>query len=258
MLILADTHVHLHAVFDRDTALDAALAHMDYRAAGRAYRGVLCLVDSEPVRSEDRLGESGARQRWRLKQEAEGGAWRAENAAGRILYVLPGRQIISRENLEVLALDCRLTLADRSAGLHDLIDAVIAAGGIPVLPWSFGKWTGRRGRIIEAALHQRRDIVLADNGNRWPNAGEPRLVRLGRDLGLPVWSGSDPLPFPDEVNRLGCCGIRFNMKDDDGISPGQALRRALTDAEVQTYRAPCSFTRFVSAMVKMQARKRLR
>lgn len=255
-MLIVDTHVHVHPVFDLETALQSATRHMERMAGGAAFRAVLCLVDPSGTRNEVRLldGPTGSTGAWWFRRDEKAKAIVAANDAGSLLHLLPGRQIISRENLEVLALDVQLEVPDRTRTLEAVIDLVLEAGGIPVLPWSFGKWTGARGRVVEAVVRKRRDLALADNGNRWPNRGEPRLLRLGRDLGLPVWSGSDPLPFAPEASRVGSCGI---LMDEAGAAeaPGKMLRRALAGDPVCAYRTPCSFTHFASAMLRMQVRK---
>jgi hypothetical protein len=255
-MLIIDTHVHLHPVFDLDMALRSATGHMEHMAGGATFRAVLCLVDPAWTRNEVRLLEESteAPGAWQFRRDEAAKAIVAANDRGSLLYLLPGRQIISRENLEVLALDVQLEVPDRTRTLEALIDHVLEEGGIPVLPWSFGKWTGARGRVVEAVVRKRRDFVLADNGNRWPNCGEPRLLRLGRDRGLPVWSGSDPLPFAPEASRVGSCGILMD-ETSAAEAPGKMLRRASAGDPVQTYRTPCSFTRFTSAMLRMQVRK---
>ena len=72
---------------------------------------------------------------------------------GQTLYVIAGRQIITRERLEVLALCTAKEFADGEE-VETVLDKVRRAGGLPVLPWGAGKWWGTRGRIVTELLRK--------------------------------------------------------------------------------------------------------
>src|SRR5262245_18226862 len=66
-----------------------------------------------------------------------------------LLFMVAGRQYVSRDGLEVLALGLPLAsplthLEDRSASAQALIERLLEEDVVVVLPWGFGKWTGRR------------------------------------------------------------------------------------------------------------------
>ena len=67
------------------------------------------------------------------------------------VLVIAGRQIVSAERIEVLALGTRTQIPDGQP-LAATIDAVRADGALAVLPWGFGKWWGARGRMVDAYL----------------------------------------------------------------------------------------------------------
>lgn len=259
-MILADTHVHLHDLFDPGVWLDAALTHFDARVAAfpddRPPRLLLCLTDPAGQASDRKLVEetrdTGA---WHLSWGTGSLHVEAERKDGRRIAILPGRQIVSREGLEVLALNCRLTVPDRQHTASALIDLVLESDGLPVLPWSFGKWLGRRGRVVEALLEQRTNFLLADNGNRWPERPLPKLLRRGEGQGIPVLAGSDPLPLRGQEVRVGSCGIVAEDAWPD--LPAEAVfSRTIAARAWSRFQGRMPLFRFAQSMVRMQIRKR--
>jgi len=133
----------------------------------------------------------------------------------------------------LLALFSSAAIEDRSLSLHDLAQAVSGKGGLAVVPWGVGKWFGKRGKIVERLLNTKQDISLlvGDNGNRpvfWPF---PALLKKALDLGIPVLSGSDPLPLASHANRPGSFGAIF-IEDELSIeTPINSLRRIFTKTD---------------------------
>lgn len=259
MELLADTHVHLHACFEPAGVLDAAALNFD-RAASQAAAGrmdLLCLTDVSGQRTDAWLCETLRQaQSWRFSFHPDQFSVCAERQDGRRIHLLPGRQIISKENLELLALNCRCPIADRTLYLNELIDGVRQGGGTPVLPWGFGKWTGQRGRVVRRLLEARRDFLLADNGNRMQSTATPPLLRVGRQKGFAVLAGSDPLPFQSQMRRAGAYGVRMSL-DHPETSPAQAFRNLLEMKTWTIYGRLTSPPAFLASQVRMQIIKRL-
>lgn len=210
--VLVDAHVHVHPGFACDAFFDAARENFRREAAGLGLRDEVlgCLLLAE-------MGPACWFQRARNGQE-EGGAWRFERTSefeslvacrgDERLLVIAGRQIATRDGLEVLALA-------RDAGVPDglpfgeTLHRVRASGALPVLPWGFGKWWGRRGRLIAGALERRGSapLFLGDNGGRPAAGGAPGLFAEARARGVAVLPGSDPLPLPWHSGRAGTYGF---------------------------------------------------
>jgi len=126
---------------------------------------------------------------------------------GRLL-VIAGRQIVSLERIEVLAVDCRENIPN---GLT--LDATIAAmqemgGAVPVLPWGVGKWSGERGRLVANAA-ARYSLLLGDNAGR--PFGWPRPALFQQYVVLP---GTDPLRLRSEQERVGIYGFMLEGRFD--------------------------------------------
>lgn len=144
------------------------------------------------------------------------------------LFLLAGRQIVTAEKLEVLALATPAIIADHQA-LHETVEAVRRQKGLAVLPWGAGKWLGKRGKIIERYLEtvSAEGLFVGDNGGRpvfWPT---PRPFIAAGTRGIKLLPGSDPLPLPEEELRVGSYGGRVegNCSND---YPAAEFRKLLT------------------------------
>jgi hypothetical protein len=123
------------------------------------------------------------------------------------LVIVAGRQIVTSERLEVLALGLTEELSD-GRSLQETLSAVASREAIPVLPWGFGKWWGRRGRLVQSLLtvRLRGSFCLGDNGGRPRGMPRPGLLQRAESNGFIVLAGSDPLRLPSHVTRAGSFG----------------------------------------------------
>ncbi|HVR99610.1 MAG TPA: hypothetical protein VMW27_23500 [Thermoanaerobaculia bacterium] len=208
---LVDAHVHVHAAFDPDRFLSGALEgfRRGAAAAGIAapFTGCLLLAESAGERWFRQAAGSGAAGSWRLEPTAEPESLRARRPDGAELVVIAGRQVRTREGLEVLALATAEDFAD-GLPLAETLDRVRASGALPVLPWGFGKWWFSRGALVAAELGSGRgELYLGDNAGRPTRFGRPRLFREAAERGVPVLAGSDPLPLAGHGTRAGSYGF---------------------------------------------------
>lgn len=210
---LLDSHVHLHACFERGAFL--ARAHANLAAAAQArglgpadWQGWLLLTEMD---GDDAFGElargEGVPAGWRIRPTAEPVALIAESEAAARLLLVAGRQNVTAEGIEVLTLGTDQGLPERMP-LADTLAAARAAGRFVVLPWGFGKWLGRRGRLLVEALAAGRldGCWLGDIAGRPVGTPTPRLFRLGERRGLRILGGTDPLAMRGEGERVGRYG----------------------------------------------------
>ena len=240
MIVRADTHVHLYPCHDLRAALDGARAHLDRAGAAPADARLLLLTERRADRmfASLRDGTAGDLGRWTPAGGA-GGLLPLSAPGGGALHVLAGRQLVTRERLEVLALATEAEFED-GAPVREALAAVRAAGGVPVLPWAPGKWFCGRGRIVAALIAGSApgDFWIGDTALRPVGWGEPALMRAAREKGFGVLAGSDPLPFAGEERRVGQYGMEFDGAFDparpaDSIrallaAPGRLLGRRLS------------------------------
>lgn len=262
-ITLVDGHVHVHDCFDVPRFLDTAAANLAAAAQALGLRaapvGCLLLAESHGVDAFGRLADgSAARGAWQLDPTAEPVSLVARRQGALPIVLIAGRQIVCCEGLEVLALGTRATFADGQS-LAAALAAVSVQDALAVVPWGVGKWQGARGRLIADLLGRDRDrpLFVGDNGGRLGLAPRPKLFATAERSRVPVLAGSDPLPSPDQVARVGGYGFVAELCLDLR-APFAALRRYLEGLEA----SPRTFGRleglpgFVRSQVTMQIQKR--
>lgn len=224
MRAVFDTHVHLYPVFPLAELFDAASAHFA-RVAPDAEARVLCLTEREGQAAFADLARGAlAASPWTVHATPEPAALEARAPDGRHLLLLAGRQLVSAERLEVLALGVDLRLAD-GAPVRELLASVRAAGALPVLPWGLGKWWGARGRLVRNLLDELRPgaAAFADTALLPALLPRPPVLRDAARSGFRTLAGTDPLPRPGEHRLAGSYGVEC----ETGFDPAHPASSAL-------------------------------
>jgi hypothetical protein len=194
MSILLDTHVHFYPEYDLPALLEGALRRLrslsPYSSLG------IFVTDREGQNFRHLL-----RNLSNVREEEEDSFLYSYGTDS--LRILPGSQIISTEGLEVLALGPAI-IPSREFPLSRILSLIDEAGALPVLPWSFGKWWFRRGKVLRAALeHTASSACLGDISLR--AYGTAPLNGLAKK----VLAGSDPLPMGGEEREVGRYATRI-------------------------------------------------
>jgi hypothetical protein len=269
-MILVDAHVHIYDCFDLEVFFDSAYSNFQSSAAQidseSEFTSVLLLTETSEDHWFRRLSEytnTGLGNckkdlgHWGLYPTAEKISLRARNGAGQTLLLIAGRQIVTAEHLEVLALFTEKTFTDGKP-LEELIQRALHDGAIPVIPWGFGKWTGKRGRILDNILERTESstVFLGDNGGRPAFIPSPRHLTQGTKRAARVLAGSDPMPMASEVNRVGSFGLYLQDSIDLNY-PARDLRQILqkSDSFLDTYGHFENFLAFFRKQIFMQMRK---
>ena len=203
----------------------------------------------------------GPSSAWRFERTAEANSlWAVpKKRPGARLLLIAGRQLVTREDLEVLGLGLGEDLGEGLA-LDAAVAAVLERGAVPVVPWGFGKWWFRRGRRVAELLRSGAAgcLFLGDNAGRPRGFPPPRLFAEAARHGVFVLPGSDPLPSPRHATRAGRCG--FALRGElDAERPAAGILERLRSCR----RQPDTFGRhagpldFVRDQLAMQVRKRL-
>ncbi|MGI9190065.1 MAG: hypothetical protein ACR2F9_07955, partial [Longimicrobiaceae bacterium] len=258
-------HVHLHPSFDATVFLNAA--SQNFGRAARMLDGaddpVGCLIFTEEPRKRsfahvlDRLTAVG--EEWEIAHEDDGiSAW-AQRRNDPPILLLAGRQLVTDKGLEVLALCSDEPFAsDKSLG--DTLEAVRAAGAVPVLPWGFGKWWFARGALLRDLLDGSGagTMFLGDQAGRPARGTPPALFERARRRGIWTLPGTDPLPFRRHQDRAGSYGFALSV-ELPAEQPGGALRDALLALEAQppVYGQGAGLWQSLRDQLGMQLRKRL-
>ncbi|MGH7629351.1 MAG: hypothetical protein ACREOF_08160 [Gemmatimonadales bacterium] len=260
---LVDSHVHFHRCFDPTRFLSAALANLRAAAAESGVPGPVAgflMLTESAGESAFRRFQAGALvpdQPWKLRPTGEERSLVAGSDTPDVVTLVAGRQIVTRDRLEVLALG---TLDELPDGLPfgETVARVKKSGAVAVIPWGFGKWWFRRGRLVGELVRTKGDtLFLGDNGGRLRYAPRPRLFADAARHGVYVLPGSDPLPFPSQNTRAGSfgCFIEGPLNDDRPAESLLALLGELTHQPRAFGRAE-GLTRFAVSQIRMQLRKR--
>jgi hypothetical protein len=231
--MLIDGHAHLYPGVDRGAYLLTAVANLTAAAqrAGLDDRGCALLLTEAPQETgfDDLHAGCGVPPGWRVAPLPDDPlAVRLCGPGAQDIVLVAGRQIVTAERLEVLAIGYR---PDAAGGqgldgqpLDRIIAALRAAGRPAILPWGAGKWLGTRGARITALVAGGlpSGVFLGDNAGRpvgWPT---PAVFAAAG----PVLPGSDPLPFPGAWRDIGRYGFHLDA-DIDPARPARSICAAI-------------------------------
>jgi hypothetical protein len=269
--VLIDAHVHLHDCFAPATFLESAQRNFELSARRQGWRpalGVLMFTESEGV---DWFGRLAGQRSATADGPATLGSWSIEatsdpcaltaRSGSRRLLILAGRQVVAREGLEVLMLGTREMPSD-GRSLSDVMADGARCGALRVIPWGAGKWLFHRGRLVSDVIASERaggGFFLGDGAGRpffWPTPSHFREAAL---RGIRVLRGTDPLPFPQQVERAGSYGFRLEGAIDLS-RPAEGIKAALLDpaSRLTPFGRPEQMLPFVRHQIAMQRRKRRR
>jgi len=265
-LVLVDAHVHIYPCYPLAPFLDAAWENFQKMSGSAELSGALLMLSETSAdhcfaRLQQRAGETlGAGEDgrgWQVLHTDETESLRLEREDGAQLILVAGRQLQTREHLEVLALGTLSEFPD-DRPLSETLDRVREAQALPVLPWAFGKWWGARGRLIDGVLvsPDGGELYVGDNGGRFSLGREPSQLRLARQRGIPILSGSDPLPLASEASRAGSFGFALEAQLEPS-RPCLFVKAAVRAAGFapRPYGSTLGLARFASNQLRVQLRK---
>lgn len=265
--LLVDAHAHLYPCYPLPDFLEWAATNFraGARELGLLHRPIGCLMLADPVRhySFCRFGDGAVRSvngRWTFHETSEDGALIARRDGRAELILVAGRQLETRERLEVLALGTRRKLLD-GLPVYDAIDAALNAGAVPVLAWGFGKWWLARGALAAAVVGsaQNGSLFVGDGSGRLGIGGYPRLFEIARRRGILILPGSATFPFAGQVRNVARYGFALEG-EVDLQKPAEGIKKLLHGAPMQprTYGVLEKLPQFCLHQVKMQIRRRAR
>ncbi len=238
-----DTHVHVYHCYDTESFLPQALRNSEM--SGSDANLVLCLTESKGFDFFHRLKtyatENSPVAGWSVTLIPGQPALLLQQADQSII-IIAGRQVISRQGLEVLALFSDDQYEDGQE-TQAIIDKINEHNGLAVLPWGVGKWLGKRGAIIDDLLNDNKPdrLAIADISGRpalWP---EPAQFRLARKSGYSCLYGTDPLPLYSDQSRIASAGMVMDLSPE----PSQAV--AELKARLNSHISENNFGKRVSA-----------
>ncbi len=263
--LFVDGHVHVHPRFDVGRFFSAGQRNLQAAAkdggcADGQWRGALMLVEAGSQRVFEQLarGELAPPKGIRIEKTADPAALRVHVGAAAPLYLIAGRQIATTSGVEVLSLaTCEVVPDGLTFG--EALARACKTDGLAAIPWGFGKWSMARGELVKKELLERApgSIALGDNGGRLGLAPVPPLFKFAAERGFAVLPGSDPFPFPGEVERVGSYG--FVLSDwQDNDRPARTLLQQLRGmkASPRYFGHLTGMIPFAVAQVRMQIHNR--
>ena len=236
-MTVVDGHVHVYPHVPVETALDIGFRNLEQLGGGRRDCMPMLLVADPPgVHLAARLCEAASSDKpivpeWAIRSTSEAYSFLALRGDQRLVLVL-GQQLATAEKLEVLSFGAAEVVLN-GASIDETLAAIERSGGTGIVPWGVGKWSGRRGRLIERVLAEKRGdkFFLGDNGGRpkvWP---VPQFA-LAQKLGIRVLRGTDPLPLTGDERRIASFGFGLAHAVDTE-HPLESLLRILSDPSTQ-------------------------
>jgi hypothetical protein len=261
---VVDAHVHIHPCYRPDELLSNAYRNLSAAQDGRAAPALYLLMTEcagdnyfGALRALSKGATGLELEQWTMAPTEEENSVIAVSGA-RQLFIVGGRQVACREGLEVLVLGTTQRLPD-GLPIREVLTET-ASWGVPrVIPWGPGKWLFRRGRLLSTLVEEFRGplLFLGDEGGRPAFWGYPQHFDRAARLGVRDLPGTDPLPFPHDVAKVGRMGFRARI-DLDRSHPAASLLTTLRQESTHPERfanlePPL---RFVRNQIGMQLRKR--
>lgn len=269
--LVLDAHVHLYECFDLQRLLDAArnnfskVVEQQGLIEGDAALCLLCvdLQDRDFDTTIERLSQVPGYEVKAVSETEPYSRSLLHLASDMQLQIIWGHQIISAENLEVLAFGLTQPIANGTP-LNDIM-AGLQQARFGIVPWGFGKWSGQRGQRVHQLLHESASADadalwwVGDNGGRLAMSPLPAQIEEAAELERWNIPGSDPLPFPDHASRVGSYGVILNGAYDPQ-APMLSVRALLASATEQprVFGDGVSLLPFVCNQIGMQWRKHSR
>lgn len=266
---LVDAHVHIHDAHPQTAVLDCACKNFLLAArsisAGDSFTGVLLLTETARASVFQRMWQSADTSRqtgtpeagWWFRHTDEPCSLWAHRGPDMRLLIVAGRQIVTAERLEVLAIGTSRFFPDGKP-TDEVVRAVTASGALAVIPWGFGKWRGRRGRILSDLMKQftGSDFFLGDNGGRPRLLPDPAQFTEARSRGFGILPGSDPLPFRAEFRRAGSFGFALPGVLSEEM-PSTDLKRLILGGTrpIEPFGQLEGSVRFIRNQISMQIHK---
>lgn len=225
-----DAHVHLYPAFDTHRFLTTALERASTGPGSPDTPFVLFFTESRGHDAFRHLRDQAASGKtWTgngppitLRPVAESTSLQVVDTrrpGAAPVYLVAGRQVVSREGLEVLILAVPpehdvAGLPDRSLSAAEIIEQGLASEAAAGLPWGLGKWLGARGRevgrlVAAPGLAASPRFFVGDIAARcrpWPR---PAAFR-----GRTVLPGTDLLPVAGAEVGLGSYGFEMQASFD--------------------------------------------
>ncbi|MEN8222895.1 MAG: hypothetical protein ABFR36_06510 [Acidobacteriota bacterium] len=221
--ILIDGHVHLYENFNPDSFFDSILSNfkkfskMDEHDFSESIK-MIFLTEAKENDFFTRIAENSIPLKnidIHAEKTNEDGSILLMQNGSELFYIIKGRQIITKENIEILSVGPGTKIPD-GLPASEVLDRLKEREEIAIMAWGVGKWLFKRGKVVKQILDTLEYplLIIGDNSARPPIWLKPLIYRKGEKLGIPVVSGSDPLPLKGEDSKAGSYFFRLKGSFD--------------------------------------------
>lgn len=230
-MIIADTHIHIYSNYNLADAIRGCVLKLSAIAPDATCVGFLaersdCHVYRDLASHKRDAFSEG------VSVKSVGACLELQCFNTAPLFLCPGRQIVTKERLELL---CLCVDADIPDGLpaETVVNRIREVGGVPVLTWAVGKWLFKRADVVRSLLEQfsPSQLLVGDSAMRpvfWPT---PLPMQFARKRGYKILAGTDPLPADGEERVMGSYASLLDAEFEPQTAR-ESLRLALTDSSI--------------------------
>jgi len=266
--LMVDGHVHIYNCYNlgdffRNAVKNLGNYYHTLYANGTPYENILLLTEAKENDFFSKLKETGGfsnKNDYSFHKTKEDVSIALYKDKQRLCYVIKGRQIVTRENLEVLAIGIDRIIPD-GLEIDSVLENLVEKQELAVLAWGFGKWFFKRGKNISRLIEKYRSpyLLIGDNSGRpvfWPYPG---LFKKAADLNSVIINGSDSLPFKGEEYKAGTYGFSLEGEFDED-KPAASLRDMLItpDPAIDLFGKRDSMRSFLTRQTKIYLKKYLK
>ena len=229
MSFIADGHIHLYPNFD----LNQVLVSSHKKLLDLAQTDKVVLFSVEPEGQFEFLNiKSGKRElpeNCEIIKEVGENVIQLKTEHGDNLYLVAGRQVVTKENLEFSVLFSTEDILD-GLSFEQLNSSI--GSSVLTLNWSPGKWMFERAEVVKKLVDENPDLILCDTALRFTGFPLPEVMKLENN----IIAGSDPFPLQDEEQRTGSYGFisKSNLDFKEAILEGdlEIIGKRLNAVEV--------------------------
>lgn len=257
-VVRLDPHAHLYDCYPLKMWVEAAIRNLSAPGdlSGDDTLRAVVVVDRAGQDSFARFRKDVPHfAQWsEVSSEQEGAISGVISHQGLQLLVIRGVQYVTAERLEVLALGAH-RLIDDGASFEETMRVVIDSGSLPCVPWSPGKWLGKRGAIIKGLFdrYNASEVVFGDVAIRSTFGPRSTLLARAKGRGFSVVPGSDPLPVrASELELVGSYGVTFSSPLERGLNSSVLGRVFSSSSNFSVWGRPngpvAAFLRFLATL----------
>lgn len=201
---LVDSHLHFYPCYNLDKWLDSIFENFNYYINKKiindaSIQFVCFLTERLSENYFEHLKVKNFHGKYKIElNTANYESIRIISPTNQAVTIYPGQQIVANEGIEVLALGKKVFTTKPNLTASQILSQIKGCHAISVLPWSFGKWHGRRLDVVKDCIAtHKNNLYIGDIFGRNAIFGS-NFDKIKNEFNIKVLTGSDPLPIKNE------------------------------------------------------------